>query len=91
MLHSHIRLNTAKMLPDGKTGDVGNLRQSSALSDTVQHVTAKYVIAYCFCTLVLDLHVTYKLTHIYDHVTKLCKQKADVVQNHENTDVQNKQ
>jgi hypothetical protein len=49
----------------------------------------KYVFAYCFLTLVLDLHVTYKLAHIYDHVTKLRKQNADVVQNHENIDVQN--
>lgn len=47
--------------------------------------------SFFFFTLVLDLHVTYKLAHIYDHITKLCKQKADVVQNHENTNVQNKE
>jgi hypothetical protein len=76
-----------KCCPKETKGDVENLKKGRALSDAGEHVTDKYM--HIVFTLVLDLHVTYKLAHIYDHVTKLCKQKADVVQNHENINVPN--
>jgi len=31
-----------------------------------------------------DLHVTFKIPYIYNSVTKLSKQQAEVIQNHEN-------
>jgi hypothetical protein len=35
-------------------------------------------------TLVRDLHVAFKLPHLYDYITKLCRQQAEVIRNHEN-------
>jgi peptide subunit release factor 1 (eRF1) len=30
------------------------------------------------------LHIAFKLPYIYDYITKLCGQQAEVIQNHEN-------
>jgi hypothetical protein len=35
-------------------------------------------------TPVRNLHTAFKLPYIYDYITKLCRQQADVIQNHEN-------
>jgi hypothetical protein len=35
------------------------------------------------CTPVGDLHTAFNLWYIYDHITKLCRQQAEVIQNHE--------
>jgi hypothetical protein len=39
------------------------------------------------CTLVRDMHTAIHLPHVYDYTTKLCKQQAEVIQNHENVHV----
>jgi hypothetical protein len=39
------------------------------------------------CTPVRDLHIAFNLLHVYDHVTKLCRQQAEVIQKHENEHV----
>jgi hypothetical protein len=36
-----------------------------------------------------DLHMASKLPYIYDYITKLCGQQAEVIQNHENENVRN--
>jgi hypothetical protein len=36
------------------------------------------------CTPVRDLHTAFSLPHAHDYITKLCRQQAEVVQNHEN-------
>jgi hypothetical protein len=41
------------------------------------------------CTPVHDLHMAFELPYIYDYITKLCKQQAEVTQNHENANVHN--
>jgi hypothetical protein len=41
------------------------------------------------CTPVRDLHMAFKLPYLYDYITKLCKQQAEVIQNHENANVRN--
>jgi hypothetical protein len=38
---------------------------------------------------VCDLQTTFKLPYIYDYITKLCRQQAEVIQNHENANVHN--
>jgi hypothetical protein len=38
-------------------------------------------------TPVRDLHMVFKLQHIYDYITKLCRQQAEVIENHENANV----
>jgi hypothetical protein len=35
-------------------------------------------------TPVRDLHTAFSLPYVYDCVTKLCRQQAEVIQNHEN-------
>jgi hypothetical protein len=39
------------------------------------------------CTPVRYLHTTFNLPYIYDYITKLCRQQAEVIQNHENEHV----
>jgi hypothetical protein len=39
------------------------------------------------CTPVCDLHRAFNLPYVYDHITKLCRQQAKVIQNHENEHV----
>jgi hypothetical protein len=40
-------------------------------------------------TPVRDLHMAIKITYVYDYITKLCRQQAEVVQNHNNENVLN--
>jgi hypothetical protein len=40
-------------------------------------------------TPVRDLHMAFKLPYIYDYITKLCRQQAEVIQNHDNENVRN--
>jgi hypothetical protein len=39
--------------------------------------------------MVRELHVAFKLPYVYDYITKLCMQQAEVIQNHENENVHN--
>jgi hypothetical protein len=38
-------------------------------------------------TRVRDLHMAFKLPYVYDYLTKLCRQQAEITQNHENANV----
>jgi hypothetical protein len=38
---------------------------------------------------VCDLHVAFKIPYVYDYITKLCRQQAEVIQNHDNENVCN--
>jgi hypothetical protein len=38
-------------------------------------------------TPVRELHMAFHVTYIYDNITKLCRQQADVIQNHENANL----
>jgi hypothetical protein len=40
-------------------------------------------------TLVRELHKSFNILYIYDYVTKLCRQQAEVIQKHENANVRN--
>jgi hypothetical protein len=42
------------------------------------------------CTPVHDLHTVFNLPYVYDYITKLCRQQAEDMQNHENEHVHNK-
>jgi hypothetical protein len=41
------------------------------------------------CTPVHDLHVAFEIPFEYDYITKLCRQQAEVIQNHDNANVRN--
>jgi hypothetical protein len=36
------------------------------------------------CTPLRDLQTTFNLPHVYDYITKLCRQQTEVIRNHEN-------
>jgi hypothetical protein len=40
-------------------------------------------------TPVRDLHVPFKIPYVYDFITKLCRQQAEVIQNHHIPNVRN--
>jgi hypothetical protein len=40
-------------------------------------------------TPIRDLDMAFKLPYLYDYITKLCRQQAEVVLNHENANVRN--
>jgi hypothetical protein len=39
------------------------------------------------CTPVRDLHTDFNVPCIYDYISKLCRQQAEVIQNHEHAHV----
>jgi hypothetical protein len=39
------------------------------------------------CTPVRDVRRAFNLPYVYDYITKLCRQQAEVIQNHENEHV----
>jgi hypothetical protein len=39
------------------------------------------------CTPVRDKYTAFNLPYVYDYLTKLCRQQAEVIQNHENEQV----
>jgi hypothetical protein len=36
------------------------------------------------CTSFHELHVAFQVPYVFDYVTKLCRQQADVIKDHEN-------
>jgi hypothetical protein len=38
-------------------------------------------------TPVRDVHLAFKISYVYDYITKLCRRQADVIQNHPNPNV----
>jgi hypothetical protein len=38
-------------------------------------------------TPVRDLHFSFQIPYVYDYITKLCRQEAKVIQNHDNENV----
>jgi hypothetical protein len=34
-----------------------------------------------------DMHIAFQIPYVYDDVTKSCRQRAEVIQNHENKNV----
>jgi hypothetical protein len=36
---------------------------------------------------VRDMHVAFQIPYVYDYITKSCRQRAEVIQNHENENV----
>jgi hypothetical protein len=40
-------------------------------------------------TLVCNLHVTFQIPYVYNFIMKLCRQQAEVIQNHDNENIRN--
>jgi hypothetical protein len=40
-------------------------------------------------TTVRELHMAFKIPYVYDYITKLCRQQAEVIQNRDNENVRN--
>jgi hypothetical protein len=64
-------------------GNIHLLKLQRLVQDKVLHTTGK-----CSrCIPVCELHMAFRVPYIYDYITKLCRQQAEVVQNHENANV----
>jgi hypothetical protein len=62
-----------------------HLQKLQRLQNDVLHPTGNFPRS----TLVRDLHMAFEFPYIYDFIIKLCRQQAEVVQNHENANVRN--
>jgi hypothetical protein len=40
-------------------------------------------------TSVREMHLAFHLSYVYDYMTKLCRQQAEVILNHDNENVRN--
>jgi formate dehydrogenase maturation protein FdhE len=40
-------------------------------------------------TRIRDLHLAFHIPYVYDYITQLCRQQAEVIQNHSNENVRN--
>jgi hypothetical protein len=40
-------------------------------------------------TPVRGFHMAFKIPYVYDYITKLCRQQAEAIQNHDNENVRN--
>jgi hypothetical protein len=63
-----------------------NLRQTptSLKLQRLQNKVPRNIGNFPRCTPVRDLHTAFKLPYVYDYIIKLCRQQAEVTQNHEN-------
>jgi hypothetical protein len=55
----------------------------------LQHKVVRTLENFPRCTSVRELHMAFNLPYVYDYITKLCRQQAEVIQNHENANVRN--
>jgi hypothetical protein len=55
------------------------------LQNKVRHTIGKFPRP----TPVRELHMAFQLPYVYNYTTKLCRQQAEVIQNHENANVCN--
>jgi hypothetical protein len=51
-----------------------------------------FLLWYCLgnyprSTPVRDLHLAFQIPFVYDYITKLCRQQAEAIQNHDNENV----
>jgi hypothetical protein len=40
-------------------------------------------------TVIHDIHMAFQIPYMYDYITQLCRQQAQVIQNHENAHICN--
>jgi hypothetical protein len=60
-----------------------HLLKLQRLQNKVLHTTGNFLRR----TLDRELHKAFNIPYIYDYITKLCRQQAEVIQNHENANV----
>jgi hypothetical protein len=53
----------------------------------LQNKVLRTIGKYPWRTPVPDLHMTFRIPFVYDYITKLCRQHAEVIQNHDNENV----
>jgi hypothetical protein len=56
----------------------------------LQNKVIRTVRTFPKCAPVRDLHMTFNLPYVYAYLTKLCRQKLEVIQNYDNEHVRNK-
>jgi hypothetical protein len=69
--------------PAWEFGADSHLLKLQRLQDQVLRTTGNFL----WFTPVRDLHTAFSLQYVYDYITKLWRQRAEVIQNHENDHV----
>jgi hypothetical protein len=54
-----------------------------------QNKTLRIIGKFPRSTPIRDVHMDFHIPYMYDYITKLCRQQAQVIQNHENIHVRN--
>jgi hypothetical protein len=55
----------------------------------LQNMVLRTICNFPWGTPVRELHKAFSIPHVYDYMTKLSRQQAEVIQNHENANVRN--
>jgi hypothetical protein len=55
----------------------------------LQNMVLHTICQFPMWSLVHKLHMAFQVPYIYDYITKLCRQQAKVIQNHENGLIRN--
>jgi hypothetical protein len=53
----------------------------------LQNKVLRTIGSFTMRTSVRDIHMAFQIPYVYDYITKLCRQQAEVVENHENESV----
>jgi hypothetical protein len=53
----------------------------------LQNKVLRTIANYPRSTSVRDLHLAFQIPFVYDHITKLCRQQAEAIQNYDNENV----
>jgi hypothetical protein len=50
----------------------------------LQNLVLRTIVGFPMRTPIRDLHLEFQIPFVYDYITKLCRQQAEVIQNHKN-------
>jgi hypothetical protein len=66
--------------PEWESAVDTNLMKLQRLQNKVLRTIGNYLR----CTPVRDFHMAFQIPFVYNYITKLCRQQAEVIQNHDN-------
>jgi hypothetical protein len=79
------KLVSAATDPDSTVEDgMFSMRSVPGLHNESQLEVIRTIGKFPRSTPIRELHMAFQVQYIYDYITKLCRQQAEVIQNHEN-------
>jgi hypothetical protein len=82
-LNANIKLTLMKSLIRSVMTYASSAWELQLLQNRVLHTSRNF----SRLTSVRDLHVAFQIPYVYDYITKLCRQQAEVIPNHDNVNV----